>query len=83
MIDLSSLPRLTPMVYPNAAAGLVKLRRELEATGDWPGLETPAVLLLADVCQALGLSDADRQAVLGAEGAAYVEAVTKASLYLA
>ncbi len=34
----------------------------------WTGLEAPMVLLLSDVCDALGLSERERAAVLGQQG---------------
>ena len=34
----------------------------------WTALQTPAVLLLADVCDALALSEDERAAILGPEG---------------
>ncbi len=81
MIDLPTLPHLIP-VASTTALRLAGLRRDLEASGDWPELEVSAALLLADVCQVLDLSDADRQAVLGAGGVAYVEAVANTPVHL-
>jgi hypothetical protein len=83
MIDLPATPRLVPPIHLNPVAGLAKLRQELEATGSWPEVEVPAALLLADVCQALGLNLSDQQVVLGAEGTAYFEAVLNAPIVLA
>jgi hypothetical protein len=82
MIDITTLPRLVIPTGLNVAAKLAGLRCELESTGSWPGLEISAALLLADVCQALGLSEADQQSVLGASGMTYVKAVVNAPLRL-
>ena len=83
MIDLPTAPRLVPAFCPNAVTCLAKLRQELQATGSWPAVEVPAALLLADVCQALGLNMSDQQAVLGVDGAAYLEAVANTPIILA
>ena len=75
MIDLPTLPRLMSVASTNATARLADLRQELETTGDWPKIEVSAALLLADVCHALGLNDADLQTVLGADGLAHANAI--------
>lgn len=52
-------------------ARLTRLRERLEqdmAPEPWTDLRGPMVLLLADVCEALGLDAAERLAVLGTEG---------------
>lgn len=50
---------------------LRQLREQLEqemAPEPWTALEAPMVLLLSDVCNALGLDEAERITVLGKEG---------------
>jgi len=57
---------------------LRRLRQALEhgTEGEpWAAVELPAGLLLADVCDALGLSDDQRRDVLGDAGAAFVEGI--------
>jgi hypothetical protein len=62
---------------------LSALRRELEAgAGRLSEIELPAVLLLFDVCNALGLSEAQQREVLGAEGARYIEALGRVPVML-
>ena len=82
MIHIPALPQLSPPASSSAVKRLTELRRELETTGKWPELEIPAVLLLIDICQAPGLSEADRQVVLGARGVAYFEAVATTPMHL-
>lgn len=55
---------------------LTRYRRELEqgtAPEAWSEVELPAGLMLADVCDALGLSDEQRQKVLGDAGMVFLE----------
>ena len=50
---------------------LRRYRRALERDMEpepWTALEAPAVLVLAEVCSALGFSEAERERVLGAAG---------------
>ncbi len=75
MIDIAVLPRLGAMAPIGIAARLGDLRRELESSEDWPGdMTVNAALFLNDVCRVLGLSDVERETVLGANASAYVVA---------
>ena len=52
-------------------ARLRRFREKLEsdmAPEPWTALEAPMVLLLSDVCNALGLSEKEKAGVMGAEG---------------
>ena len=54
-----------------AVAGLRRFRQELErdlAPELWTALEAPAILLLADLCEAMGLSEQQRATVMGQQG---------------
>ena len=54
-----------------AVAGLHRFRQQLErdlAPELWTALEAPALLLLADLCEAMGLSEQQRAAVMGQQG---------------
>ncbi len=60
---------------------LRRFRRRLEretTPENWAAMELPAGLLLADVCAALGLDEAERSDVLGAAGAAMLADELKA-----
>lgn len=56
---------------------LAGLRRSFEAacSGPLAEVEVPVVLLLDDVCSALGLPDEARRAVLGEQGIVAVESI--------
>lgn len=65
-----------PRVGVDVAERLAALRAEMEADGDKLMLvEVPAALLLADVCDLFGLTDAERERVLGLEGVSFVDGV--------
>ena len=62
---------------------LRSLREEIEQGGEKiVSLETCFALALADVCDALGLTDEERARVLGPEAAAYVETLLNARVWL-
>jgi len=57
---------------------LARFRKRLQHDAQpepWAELELPAGLVLADICDALGLSEEQRGEVLGEEGAAFVGAL--------
>ncbi len=57
--------------HHGTASLLQRFREELERDMEparWTSLEAPMVLLLSDVCDALGLSERERAAVLGQQG---------------
>ena len=52
-------------------AGLRRFRQQLEhdmSPQEWTKLEAPAILLLADLCEVLGLSEQQRATVMGQQG---------------
>ncbi len=58
-----------------AVEGLVVLRKELETGCDeelWPHVELNAVLLLSDVCKAIGLESRETILILGERGMQHV-----------
>ena len=55
---------------------LKKMRQSFEEIGGQPGDMMAVALLLADVCDALGLTDAQRFGVLGWSGFSYDERLT-------
>ena len=57
----------------NVEARLADFRREYEHEGGDVSAELPFVLVLADVCLALGLSESARARVLGPKGAALLK----------
>lgn len=57
--------------YRATVSRLRRFREQLEremAPEPWTVLEAPMVLLLSDVCDALGLDEAERAAILGRDG---------------
>ena len=66
------LERWVAGMHHNAVVGRLRRFREgLErdmAPEAWTALDAPMVLLLADLCDALGLDESERAGVMGAEG---------------
>jgi hypothetical protein len=63
--------RIAAVHHKAVIARLRKFREQLErdmAPEPWTALEAPMVLLLSDVCDALGLIEEERAAILGQEG---------------
>jgi hypothetical protein len=55
----------------HVVAGLRRFRQQLEkdmAPQEWTTLEAPALLLLADLCEAMSLSEQQRATVMGQRG---------------
>ena len=70
------------LVVETSVQSLAQLRQEMEATGvTLCELTLPSVLLLADVCDALGLDARARRAVLGDEAIAWLEAWANTSVF--
>lgn len=62
---------------------LRRFRERLEGDAGnepWELLEVPAALVLADVCDALGLDPGQRREVLGAAGTAFLEELREATV---
>lgn len=62
---------------------LAALRQELESgVGKLHQIEVPAMLLLADVCNALGLNRSEKHLVLGRDNARFLDELSRATVRL-
>lgn len=78
MLDLIAPMKLVPASSASPVEQLRRLRQEIEAgAGCLEQVDLNAALLLADVCAALGIGDADRRAVLGTRATRFVERLTR------